>query len=135
MTVTGAARAPQRAGSARRWRRTAVVALASLLLVGALVVEARSVLLFHTVAPWSSPDRIQFCGRDHHKGGAVTAAAAEDITGAAPFQQVTRGPLWQPVYAHPASAQQRAALGVPCAMVLYLPEGNGYLSYALSGGP
>lgn len=128
--------APQQAARTRpRWGRVVWVGLASLLLVVALVVEGRSVLLFHTVAPWSSPERIHFCGRDYNRGGAVSAAAAEDVVGASPFQQLTRGPLWQPVYGHPASAQERAALGVPCAMVLYAPEGDGYRSYALSGGP
>ena len=136
MTVAGPSRAgPHVEGSRRRPGRVAGVGLASLLLVAALVVEGRSVLLFHAVAPWSSPERIHFCGRDYNRGGAVSAAAAEDVVGASPFQQVTRGPLWQPVYGHPASAQQRAALGVPCAMVLYVREGDGYRSYALSGGP
>ena len=124
-----AARAPRRLG------RVAWVGLASLLLVAALVVEGRSVLLFHTVRPWSSPERIHFCGRDYNRGGTVSAAAAEDVVGASPFQQLSRGPLWQPVYGYPASAQQRAALGGPCAMVLYLRENGGYRSYALSGGP
>jgi hypothetical protein len=126
---------PQAERTRRRVGRLAWVGLASLLLLGALVVEGRSVLLFHTVAPWSSPERIHFCGRDYNRGGAVSAAAAEDVVGASPFQQMTRGPLWQPVYGHPASAQQRAALGVPCAMVLYMRERAGYRSYALSGGP
>ncbi|MGZ6844802.1 MAG: hypothetical protein ACXVF2_21740, partial [Blastococcus sp.] len=104
-----------------------------MLLVAALLVEGRSVWLFHAAAPWSSPERIHFCGGDYNRGGAVSAAAAEDVVGAAPFQQLTRGPLWQPVYGHPASARQRAALGVPCAMVLYVKEGDDYRSYALSG--
>jgi hypothetical protein len=115
--------------------RVVWVGLASLLLVAALVVEGRSALLFHTVVPWSSPEQIHFCGRDYNRGGAVSAAAAEDVVGASPFQQLTRGPLWQPVYGNPATTQQRAALGVPCAMVLYMREGGGYRSYALSGGP
>jgi len=111
------------------------VGLASLLLFAALAVEGRSLLLFHTVAPWSSAERILFCGRTYVRGGAASAAAAEDVAGASPFQQLTRGPLWQPVYGHPASTRQRAALGMPCAMVLYVREGDGYRSYALSGGP
>jgi hypothetical protein len=114
--------------------RVAGVGLASLLLVAALAVEGRSVLFFHTVTPWSSPDRIHFCGRDYNRGGVVSAAAAEDVVGVSSFQQFARGPLWQPVYGHPASAQQRAG-GVPCAMGLYMREGDGYRSYSLSGGP
>jgi hypothetical protein len=136
MTVAGPPQASDQVGRARRrLRRVFGVGLASLLLVAVLVVEGRSVLWFHTATPWSSPERIHFCGRDYNRGGVVTAAAAEDVVGAFPFQQLTRGPLWQPVYGHPASTQQRAALGVPCAMVLYVRKGDGYRSYALSGGP
>jgi hypothetical protein len=126
---------PQGAGTPRRLGRTAWIGLVSLLLAASLVVEGRSVLLFHTVTPWASPGQFHFCGRDYHRGGAVSTSAAEDVVGASQFQQLARGPLWQPVYGHPASAQQRAALGVPCAMVLYMREGAGYRSYALSGGP
>jgi hypothetical protein len=126
---------PRTQQARRRVGRWAWVGLASLVLLGALVVEGRSVVLFHTVAPWSSPERIHFCGRDYNRGGAVSAAAAEDVVGASPFQQLTRGPLWQPVYGQPTNAQQRAALEVPCAMVLYMRERAGYRSYALSGGP
>jgi hypothetical protein len=111
------------------------VGVASLLLVAVLAVEGRSVLWFHTALPWSSAERIHFCGRDYNRGGVVSAAAAENVAGASPFQQLTRGPLGQPVYGHPAGAKQRAALGVPCAMVLYERDGAGYRSYALSGGP
>ena len=92
-------------------------------------------LRFRTVRPWSSPERIHFCGRDYNRGGAVPAMATEDVVGATPLQQVTEGPLWQPVYRHPAGARRRAALGVPCAMVLYLRERSGCRSYALSGNP
>ena len=126
---------PQAEGARRRSGRVAGVGLAALLLVAALVVEGRSVLWFHTVTPWSSPEQIHFCGRDYNRGGVVSAAAAEDVVGASSFQRLARGPLWQPVYGHPASAQQRAFLGVPCAMVLYMREDGGYGYYALSGGP
>jgi hypothetical protein len=85
------------------------VGLVLLLLVAALV-EGRSVVLFGTVAPWSSPKRIHFCGRDYGRGGAVPATAAADVVGATPLQRVTRGPLWQPVYGHPGGARQRAGV-------------------------
>jgi hypothetical protein len=136
MTVAGASQAGHRVGRGRRrLRRVAGIGFASLLLVAILVVEGRSVLWFGTASPWSSAERIHFCGRDYNRGGVVSAAVAEDAVGASPFQQLTRGPLWQPVYGNPASAQRRASLGVPCAMVLYVREGDGYRSYALSGGP
>jgi hypothetical protein len=136
MTAGGPLTAEGAAGtSPRRWRRVAGVALLSLLLLAALVVEGRSVLLFHAVTPWSSPPRIHFCGRDYGPGGTVAASQAEQLEGAAPLQRVARGPLGQPIYAHPASAQQRARYGVPCAMVLYLRAGAGYRSYSLVGGP
>ena len=136
MTVAGPPRAGHHVGRPRRpFRRVVGIGLASLLLVAVLVIEGRSVLWFHTAVPWSSPERIHFCGRDYNRGGIVSDEAARHVVGASPFQQLTRGPLWQAVYGHPASEQQRAALGVPCAMVLYLREGDGYRSYALSGGP
>ena len=116
-------------------RRVVGMVLASLLLVPVLVIEGRSVLWFHTAVPWSSPERIHFCGRDYNRGGVVSDEAAQHVVGASPFHQLMRGPLWQPVYGHPASEHQRSALGVPCAMVLYLREGDGYRTYALSGGP
>jgi hypothetical protein len=127
------AMSPQVEKAPRRLGRMAWVGLASLLLVAALVVEGRSMMLFRTVAPWSSPQQIHFCGRDYNRGGAVSASAVEEIDGVSPFQQLTRGPLWQPVYGHPASAEQWATAGVPCAMVLYMREDGGYRSYALSG--
>jgi hypothetical protein len=104
-----------------------------LLLLAVLAVEGRSLLWFSTPAPWSAAERVHYCGRDYHRGGDVSAAAAED--GASSFRQLTRGPLGQPVYGEPASAQRRAQLGVPCAMVLYMRDRDGYRSYALSGGP
>jgi len=102
------------------------------LLLAVLVVEGRSLLWFSTPAPWSSAERVHYCGRDYDRGGDVSAAAAGDGTS---LQQLTRGPLGQPVYGEPASAGRRARLGVPCAMVLYMRDGDGYRSYALSGGP
>jgi hypothetical protein len=61
-------------------------------------------------------------------------SVAEDGV-AAPFQQLGDGPLWQAVFGHPADPQLRAQFGGPCAMVLYMREGNGYRSFVLSGGP
>ena len=135
MTVAGLPQVGPRVGQRGPLRRMVGFGLASLLLVAVLVIEGRSFLWFHTAVPWSSPERIHFCGRDYNLGGVVSAEAARDVVGASPFHQLTRGPLWQPVFGHPASEQQRAALGVPCAMVLYLREGDGYRSYVLSGGP
>ncbi len=109
--------------------------LASLVLIAALALEARSIVMFHTVVPWSSPERIHFCGRDYMRGGVVSTAVAHDASGTSPWRQLTRGPWLQPVYGDPASAEQRATLGVPCAMVLYLRDGDHYRAYGLSGGP
>ena len=126
--------APRRAASRRRIGRGALLGLVSFLLVATVLVEGRSVLLFHTRIPWSSPARLYFCGRDYNPAGVVSASAAENGTDA-PLRQLARGPWWQPVYGHPADPQVRARLGVPCAMVLYMREGDGYRSYVLSGGP
>lgn len=134
MTIPVPRRAVRPAVSRRRVRAVVVTGLATFVLVAALIIEGRSVLFFHTLAPWSSPPRIHFCGRDYDRGGLVPADGAEVVVGASPFQQVTRGPLWQPLYGHPASPHLRAT-GAPCAMVLYLRQGDRYRSYALSGGP
>lgn len=135
---TGLAHEPSRASSARSVRPTRIVALGLALLVAAvaLVIEGRSVVRFHTFAPWSAPDRIHYCGRDYDFDGDVSVASAEQVDGASRFKQLTRGPLWQPIYGHPATTQMRRELGVPCAMVLYMRDGDaGYRSYVLSGGP
>ncbi len=130
------ASAPPATGSRRhRVRRVVWVGVSMLVLIAALGLEARSVVTFHTAAPWSPPERIHFCGRDYLRGGIVSSAAAHDASGAESWRQLTRGPLLQPVYGRPTSAEQRATLGVPCTMALYLREGDGYRAYSLSGGP
>jgi hypothetical protein len=113
-----------------------MIGVLSLVLLAGVVVEGRSVLLFHTTTPWSSsaPPRIHVCGRDYDRGGVVPASAARDANGVdVPLQQLADGPLWQPVYGHPADPQLYR--GEPCAMVLYMREGNGYRSFELVGGP
>ena len=109
-----------------------------MVLLAGLVVEGCSVLLFHTTTPWSSsaPPRIHVCGRDYNRTGVVPAAVARDANGVdAPLQQLADGQLWQPVYGHPADPRQDVQSGEPCAMVLYMREGNRYRSFELSGGP
>lgn len=115
----------------RRWRRALVVGPLSVLLLAGLVVEGRSVLYFHSVTPWSQPDRMHVCGRDYSRGAHVAARAAEDVVAPAMLRVLARGPLWQPVYGVPGPAGS----GAPCDTVLYLPEGTGYRGYALVGGP
>lgn len=133
VTVAASA-APRQSVSRKRIGRVVQLGLVSFLLVTAVFVEGRSVLLFHTRIPWSSPARLYFCGRDYNPASVVSASAAENEMDG-PFRQVARGPWWQPVYGHPEDPQVRDRLGVPCAMVLYMREGNGYRSYPLSGGP
>ncbi|MDA8438106.1 MAG: hypothetical protein M0Z51_04470 [Propionibacterium sp.] len=135
MTPAPAQRAPGLRPRPVRCAVWAGVTVLVLVLVAAVALEARSLVVFHTVAPWVSPERIHFCGRDYLKGAVVSPTAARDAAGAVSWRQLTRGPLLQPVYGHPASAQQRSALGIPCAMVLYLREGDGNRTYGLSGGP
>jgi hypothetical protein len=110
------------------------IVLASLLLLLALGIEARAVLFFHAVTPWSSPQRIHYCGRDYPRGNTVPAAQAEDAEDVASLRVMTRGPLFQPIYGNPAGAQQRAA-GAPCTMALFIRDGDGYDVYDLAGGP
>jgi hypothetical protein len=103
-------------------RRRAWWAAALVLLVAVLALEARSALWFHTVLPWAVGERVHVCGRDFQRAGHVSAA-----TVGGPLARIADGPLFQPLYGHPA--------GSPCTMTLYLPEGDGYREYGLVGGP
>jgi hypothetical protein len=134
--TTANPRALRRGASRRGTLRAAMIGVLSLILLPGLVVEGRSVLLFHTTTPWSSsaPPRIHVCGREYNRAGVVSASVAKDGVDA-PLQQLGDGPLWQPVFGHPADPQLRAQIGGPCAMVLYMREGSGYRSFVLSGGP
>lgn len=74
-------------------------------------------------------------GRDYDVGGVVSASAARNDGEGAPLKLLTHGPLWQPIYGHRATAPGGPTSGLPCAMTLYLPAGDGFRSYQLSGGP
>jgi hypothetical protein len=121
------------AARARR-RRRARRAAAGVVLLALLALEVRSVLWFSSAAPWSLGDRVHVCGRDFARAGHVAAAAAEGAVPGVALQRVASGPLFQPVYGHPAAAPYRA-LGAPCTMDLYVREGTGYREYGLVGGP
>jgi hypothetical protein len=116
--VTGAADPAVRT----RRRRRAWWAAAVVLLLAVLALEVRSALWFHTVLPWSVGDRVHVCGRDFQRARHVSAATVDGS-----LARIADGPLLQPLYGNPA--------GTPCAMVLYLREGDGYREYVLLGGP
>jgi hypothetical protein len=109
---------PTRTRRRRRARRAAV----AVVLLALVALEVRSVLWFHSVLPWTVGDRVHVCGRDFQRAGHVGAATADG-----PLARIADGPLFQPLYGHPG--------GTPCAMTLYLPEGDGYRTYSLVGGP
>lgn len=115
----------------KRSRRLLVIGLAALLLLVALGIEVRSVLWLHAGTPWSTPQRIHYCGRDYPRGNTVPAA---DVDGAGPLREMTRGPLFQPIYGQPAVTEPGVA-GAPCAMSLFVRDGDGYDVYDLAGGP
>jgi hypothetical protein len=128
--VTGTAACAPTAERTTRHRR-ARWAAAVVVLLALLALEARSVLWFHTAAPWVVGERVHVCGRDFGRAEHVDAAQAEARVSGVPLQRVDSGPLFQPIYAHPA----RAYPGAPCAMELYVREGAGYRGYGLVGGP
>ena len=108
--------------------------LAALLLIAVVLVEGRSVVLFGTIAPWSAPATISFCDRDYRQGELISPSAAADLMADPAFEEVTRGPLWQPVYAQEASAELRDD-GGPCALSLYVRDGDRLRVFPLLGGP
>lgn len=114
-----AASAPPRTPRRRRWL---LLAVAIPVVLAGLAVEVRAVLWFHSVLPWSVGERVHVCGRDFQRAGHVSAAAV-----AGPLARIADGPLFQPLYGHPA--------GAPCTMEFYLPEGDGYRAYSLVGAP
>jgi hypothetical protein len=122
------------AGRTRRRRRRVRWAAAAVVLLALLTLEARSVLWFSSAAPWTVGERVHVCGRDFQRAGIVPAAQAEAPLSGVALQRVASGPLFQPLYGHPAPASYRA-LGAPCTMELYVREGAGYRGYSLVGGP
>lgn len=130
----GAVIAPEASAPAvarNRRRRRARWAAAVVVLLALLALEARSVLWFHTVVPWTLGERMHVCGRDFERAERIDAAQAEAPVSGVALERVDSGPLFQPIYAHPA----RAYAGAPCAMELFVREGAGYRGYSLVGGP
>lgn len=135
MTIAGSREATVTVDQARpRTRRLVPVTIAALLILAVLAIEARSLLVFHAAAPWSSPNRIHYCGRNYDRGG-LASGRFDRVNGGASLKVLMRGPLWQPIYGQPTSSQERSASGGPCAMSLYMKEGSQLRSYSLSGGP
>src|SRR5262249_10108961 len=101
---------------------------------------------YGTLAFWSEPARISWCGRTYlpSTGSVLSLAAVEQQRAALPGDQpypvvqVARIPplVGARVRATVPPQAARARLHLPCAMVVYLETGpDSYRPYGLSGGP
>ena len=123
-------------------RRHPMIVGLMLLVVGiglyCVVATGLSARDYGTVAFWHTPDRINYCGRRYFAGGTEQGSAAAFTAEVDPRAE----PHWQTV-GHTFSLRpiqapvaHRRVLSPVCAVVLYIPVGNGrYRSYALSGSP
>jgi hypothetical protein len=130
----------------RTWlRRAAVCATLALVLLLAVTAIHYGVR-FHTLAFWQLPDRISYCHRDYavQDGPARTRSQIEATPvgrpGADPLPLVRFGrtiPLvGRPMWANLTPEDERAGLGVPCTMVIYLQTGHdAFVPYDLLGVP
>jgi hypothetical protein len=122
-----------------RYRIVSVVVVSSLTLLGLYLVVATALSRrdYATIAVWSAPNRINYCGRRYYAGGVVRGSPKSlmaSTTGQPTWRMVGRTfalrPIEAPVFAPTAETSV-------CAMTLYVPEwGRGnYIEYSLSGGP
>lgn len=126
-------------------RRAAVLAVLGLLVfVGVTAVQYG--LRFHTLAFWELPSRISYCDRDYasRDSPAETRARIEAVPavlpGDDPLSLVQIGRtiplLGRPMWAYLSTDRERADLGIPCTMAIYLQTGDDELvPYDLLGGP
>lgn len=86
-------------------------------------------------APWTTPARIHYCGRDFGVGTSVSGSPASLIaldTGHPKWQRITQTLWGTPIYAGIDHFKNQTV----CTMVLFLAQGqNRYLRYGLEGGP
>jgi hypothetical protein len=126
------------------FRRVAIAVVAALVLTFAATSVASRVA-YGTLAWWSDPHRISWCGRQYlpAAGPALTRTAVEQrgsLAGAATYSLVTVTKV-PPVVGRPlvAPVTPTAILDrtqSPCATVVYLQTGDdAYRPYVLSGGP
>jgi hypothetical protein len=126
-------------------RRGALI-LAALLILAGLGGAVAYGTSYGTLAWWSDPAKITWCGRVYlpSTGPTVSRATVEQQRASLPGDQpypvteVTRVPplIGRAVLASVTPPATRERLGIPCAMVVYLDEGaDSYRPYVLSGGP
>jgi hypothetical protein len=118
--------------------------------VATALICASAAFAYHsaygTLAWWSEPQRISWCGRVYLPSEETVLTRSEveqqqaHLPGDAPYPvtTVTRIPplVGRPVLASVTPEAIRDQLGVPCAMVVYLEtDPDAYRPYVLSGGP
>jgi hypothetical protein len=116
-----------------------VLAAASLLaimcgfVVAAMALSRRD---YGTFSFWSTPDRINYCGRRYYSAGPVRGTPesfTSSVTGHPTWRRVGYTFELRPIEA-PVSA--KVAAGGSCTMAVYVPTGRDtYVQYELSGGP
>lgn len=86
-------------------------------------------------APWATPTRVHYCGRDFQAGGIVKGTPASLLAQESfphHWKRVTSTLSGTPIFAGVVPSSSYSA----CAMMLYLSRGNGYYrTYVLEGGP
>ena len=120
----------------RRSRRALVAAIAALFLVACYCIIAASLSRqdYGTFAFWSTPKRIDYCGRRYYLGGTMrgTPASLTAPVGTR-WQTLGRTFLLRPIHAARSGPTRVTQV---CAMELYVAKGNHtYAAYSPSGGP
>lgn len=124
----------------RGLRRAAAVAVVVLAVTGLAYLGGAPVLSrrdYGTLAFWSMPKRVDYCGRRYYEGTPVTGSATQiwdsyrDRTDR--WTLTSRTFTGRPIY---AVLTDRLAVSRVCAIALYVPLGDGrWETYPLSGGP
>jgi hypothetical protein len=120
-------------------RRRVIVVVGWILAVVVIVVVVSSTALmllsrrdYGTFAFWSTPERINYCGRRYYPGDTPVRPTAHDDRSSWRVVGHTFG--LEPIYA-PGPLASHAHSRV-CTFVVYVPASGGrYWAYSLSGGP
>lgn len=124
-------------GYSRARTRRRVVWLSALLgfvvAIACVAVAGYNRERYGVFAPWATPTRIHYCGRDFQAGSVVTGTPASLLVQTSfRWKRVTSTLSGTPIFAGVAPSSP----GQPCPMTLYLSQGDGhYRAYALEGGP
>jgi hypothetical protein len=137
---------PSRPVGGRRIAAGVALSLAAVLVLAGFVGEVVYGAAYGTLAFWSVPPQISWCGRTYlpSTGPALSLAAVQQQRAALPGDQpypvvqVARIPplVGRRLLASVTPQASRDRLNVPCAMVVYLEtDPDSYRPYELSGGP